>query len=111
MISSGTLIFHIEILSPTTTIDAAGQQTTEWAVLAKTRANIIQQKGSRSVSAGEIWNSGQIIIVMRYRPGVNFRQRIRRLDTGEVFAITNVATDRKEGSITINATSIDQIDE
>lgn len=110
MISAGTLNYRVELLSPTVTVDDYGQQTTAWSTFASTRANLIQQKGNRSTIGGEAWDAGQMTVIIRYRSGVNFRMRVRRLDTNEVYQITNVATDVKEGSITIQCVAMDLIE-
>lgn len=108
MIDSGRLTERIRILEATDGRNQYGEQTRVWdKVFCQTRCGIMKRSGRRVLMEGDVVESLSREIIIRWRPGVHFRQRIEFIDSGEVFAIQHIHPSRSDGSIIMQLTSID----
>lgn len=108
MIDSGRLTTRIRILEATDGRNEYGEQTRVWnKEFCKTRCGILKRSGRRLLMEGDVIESMSREIIIRWRPGINFRQRVEFIDSGEVFAIQHIHPSRTDGSITLQLTSID----
>ena len=108
MIDSGRLTERMRILEATDGRNQFGEQTRVWnKEFCKTRCGILKRSGSRALMEGDVVEAMSREIIIRWRPGIHFRQRIEFIDSREIFAIQHIYPSRSDGSITLQLSSIE----
>lgn len=110
MISSGQLTTKIEILSPSIIENDFGEEVVVWQdIFCATRCAVKKSSGKRAFVLGEVTDSGAREIILRYRPGITSKMRVRFVDDGSIFLIDGPPTaSRADGSITVKLIYIDE---
>lgn len=106
MIDAGRLDAFIEILEPVVTVDGYGTQKTEWPVFCATRCGEIKSSGRRALIEGAVAELVQKEIILRYRPGVTAKMRVRFVEDGSVYAIQKADSSRRSGQIRLQLSTI-----
>lgn len=106
MISAGTLNERVEILEPHTVTNDVGEQVTEYTLFCRTRVGDMTESGRRVLQQGAVMNPRQRTFIMRYRPGIHFRQRVRMVRSGETYVIEDVNESVSDGRIRLTVSSI-----
>lgn len=106
MIDAGRLDAFIEILEPVVTVDGYGTQKTEWPVFCATRCGEIKRSGRRALIEGAVAELVQKEIILRYRPGVTAKMRVRFVEDGSVYAIQQADSSRRNGQIRLQLSTI-----
>lgn len=106
MISAGLLREFIEILYPVVSENEYGEEVVSWETLVETRAQILKEGGSRALVEAAVQNPHTRTILIRYREGITFRQRVKFLSTGDIYVIENVEASKFDGSIRLNLSYI-----
>lgn len=107
MIESGSLNDRIRFVRPLIgTSEYGGRIVTGWNPVFDCWAKVTFNKGSRAISAGEVWLPHTISILMRYTPKVNERDRV--IWNEKTYMIDSLNVAKKDGSVTIIATCIDE---
>lgn len=80
---------RITIEAPVTSQSSLGEPVKSWQVIAEeVWAGVEQTGGSESVQASQLHAFGQYLVLLRYRPGITEKMRIR-LSSGERLAIAS----------------------
>ena len=109
MISAGMLTTPIEVLEPTIETTDYGEERAVWGkIFCKTRCSIARRTGRRVLALGEVTNSGEREIMMRYRKGIHQRQRIRFTKENTVYVIENITPSQRDGSISITLSLLNE---
>ena len=110
MISAGQLTTHIEILAPAVTTNDFGEEVATWnKVFCRTRCAIMKRSSRRSLILGEVADSASREILMRYRPGITSRMRVRFVSDGSVYLLDGMPTaSRNDGSMTLRLSYLDE---
>ena len=107
MIDSGSLTERIKFLEPETSKGKYGSRVIDnWNPVYVCWANVKYNKGTRAISAGEVWLPNTIAILVRYTSKINERQRI--LWDSKIYRIDSFNSSKKTGSTTIVATRVDE---
>lgn len=106
MIPSGVLNEIVTIMQPLTKRGRLGQQEVEYEEIAECHAAVKFQKGTAALNVAEAWMQQQIVVTMRLNSVINEKCRLRWLNRLYDFDSFNV--DRRAGTITIVATSVDE---
>lgn len=106
MIDAGRLDTFIEILEPVVKVDSYGTQVTEWPVFCSTRCGEIKRSGRRALIEGAVAELVQKEIILRYRPGVTAKMRVRFIEDGSVYAIQQVDNSHRNGQIRLQLSTI-----
>lgn len=109
MISAGMLTTPIEVLEPTVQVSDYGEERALWDdVFCRTRCAIQRRAGKRAEVLGEVSESASRDIIIRYREGIHFRQRIRFPRENTTYLIQNITPSRSDGSITLSLTLLNE---
>ncbi len=109
MISAGMLTTPIEVLEPTVEVTEYGEERALWKdVFCRTRCSILRRTGKRAEVLGEVSESASREIIIRYREGIHFRQRIRFPRESTTYFIQNITPSRSDGSITLSLSLINE---
>lgn len=106
MIDAGRLDTFIEILEPVVKVDGYGTQVTEWPIFCSTRCGEIKRSGRRALIEGAVAELVQKEIILRYRPGVTAKMRVRFIEDGSVYAIQQLDSSRRNGHIRLHLSTI-----
>ena len=86
-----------------------GEERALWKdVFCRTRCSILRRTGKRAEVLGEVSESASRDIIIRYREGIHFRQRIRFPRENTTYLIQNITPSRSDGSITISLTLLNE---
>lgn len=110
MISAGQLTTRIEILSPRMVTNDFGEEVAVWdQVFCRTRCSILKRSSRRALILGEVADSGSREIIMRYRPGITSRMRVRFVSDGSVYMLDGLPTpSRADGSMILRLSYLDE---
>ena len=109
MISAGMLTTPIEVLEPTVEVTEYGEERALWKdVFCRTRCSILRRTGKRVEVLGEVSERASRDIIIRYRDGIHFRQRIRFPRENTTYFIQNITPSRSDGSITLSLTLLNE---
>ena len=109
MISAGQLTTAIEVLEPTIEVSKYGEERVKWGnVFCSTRCRIMRRTGKRALMLGEVAEGATREIVMRWRPGIHFRQRVRFTDENTIYLIDSCTPSRRDGSITMQLSLLNE---
>lgn len=109
MISAGMLTTPIEVLEPSVQVSDYGEERALWKdVFCRTRCSILRRTGKRAEVLGEVSESASREIIIRYREGIHFRQRIRFPRESTTYFIQNITPSRSDGSITLSLSLINE---
>lgn len=106
MISAGTLTERVDILTPEVSRGSMNEQVVEYKKTTTVWAGVIYQRGARALSAGESWMNNSIVVTMRYMSVVT--DRCRLVWDGKTYRIDSCNRSKKDGSITITASVLDE---
>lgn len=106
MIDAGRLDTFIEILEPVMKVDEYGTQVTEWPIFCSTRCGEIKRSGRRALIEGVVTELVQKEIILRYRPGVTAKMRVRFVEDGSVYAIQQADSSHRNGHIRLQLSTI-----
>jgi SPP1 family predicted phage head-tail adaptor len=106
MITAGKLSERIKILSPTVQRAESGEQLIEYQEVKTIWANVVFQRGSQALSAGEVYMNRSIVVTIRNNSLITDRCRIQW--DGKIYAIESLNRSVHDGSITITATVVDE---
>lgn len=110
MISAGQLTTKIEILAPRIITSDFGEETIVWDdVVCSTRCAILKRSGRRAMAIAEVADSGTREIIMRYRPGITSKMRVRFISDNTVFMLDGMPeASRRDGSMTLKLIYLDE---
>ena len=109
MISAGLLTTAIEVLEPTIEVSEYGEERAKWDnVFCATRCHVVRRSGRRALILGEVSEGATREIIMRWRPGIHFRQRVRFPDEGTTYLIDSCTPSRRDGSITMHLSLLNE---
>ena len=106
MITAGKLTERVGILLPSVTRSETGEQLTEYDEVCKVWANVIFQRGSQALAAGEVSLNRSVVITMRNNRVVTDRCRLKW--DGKTYLIESMNRSGHDGSITIVASVVDE---
>lgn len=106
MITAGKLTERVGILLPSVTRSETGEQLTEYDEVCKVWANVIFQRGSQALAAGEVFLNRSVVITMRNNRVVTDRCRLKW--DGKTYLIESMNRSGHDGSITIVASVVDE---
>ena len=109
MISAGQLTTAIEVLEPTIEVSEYGAERVTWNnIFCATRCHVLRRAGKRALVLGEVAEGATREIILRWRPGIHFRQRIRFPDENTIYMIESCTPSRRDGSITLQLTLLNE---
>ena len=100
---AGALTTPIEVLRNDAVPDALGYIPDEWKVVAKRRAYVVSQRGSKALNSGAVWYPTARVVKVRKPLDIDESCRIR-ID-GVMYEIINLDRLAKD-SITINCEQV-----
>nr|DAJ47721.1 MAG TPA: Putative head tail adaptor [Caudoviricetes sp.] len=107
MIDSGSLNDRIRFMEAVVGKGSYGDRViTGWNPVYSCWAKVTYNKGNRAISAGEVWLPNTISVLLRYNSKVNERHRV--VWDGKTYRIDSLNASKKDGSITIVATRVDE---
>lgn len=106
MISAGKMADRVSILVPRTIQGKFGEQVTEWDNVRTVWANVVFQRGVHALTAGEGWLTGSVTVTMRDNNTINERCRLKW--DGKTYMIESFNRSKRDGSITIVASKVDE---
>lgn len=106
MLRAGSLNERIGILVPAVNRGEFGEQEVIFIKKKTVWAGVTFQRGAKALTAGEVWMSGSISVMMRNNPLVNDRCRLEW--DGKIYAIESFNRSKVDGSISIVCNVIDE---
>ena len=106
MITAGKLSERVDILVPEVTGGESGEQITEFAESKTVWANVLFQRGTKALVAGDVYLNRSVVITMRNNSLITERCRIRW--DGKTYVIESLNRSGHDGSITISASVIEE---
>lgn len=106
MLRAGSLSERVDILVPFVERGALNNQNVVYVKSKTVWADVIYQKGAQALSAGEVWLTRVVSVMMRNNDIVNDRCRLGW--DGKTYVIESFNRSKKDGSIAIVASMIDE---
>nr|DAE93793.1 MAG TPA: head tail joining protein [Caudoviricetes sp.] len=106
MLRAGNLTERVNILVPIVERDKFNYQNAVYVNKKTVWANITYQKGAQALTAGEVWMTKSVSVMMRNNDIVNDRCRLGW--DGKTYRIESFNRSKADGSIAIVASVIDE---
>lgn len=106
MLTAGSLTERVDIMVPIVTRGDMGEQVVEFTKKATVWAAVHFQRGANVLTMGESWLSRTVSVTMRNNSIIHDRCRLSWDD--KTYAIDSLNRSRRDGSITIVASVLDE---
>lgn len=94
---AGMLTEMLERYAPTTETNDYGSERVQWISKGTLRAELVKRSGRLSNEAGELFSDYSAEFRVRYGHDIREGDRVRHLDSGVLYYVTNVMPFRKRG--------------
>lgn len=107
MISASMLTDRVSVLMPVIDRDNPfGAQSPVYNCVAELWASVKFAKGRRALDSGEVWQQNTVVVTVRWNNIIQDHSHIGW--DGKEYQIDSINRDRRDGSITMTCTRIDQ---
>lgn len=94
---AGLLTEMLEWYLPSTVTNDYGSEQVQWKLKGTIRAELVKRSGRLSNEAGELFSDYSAEFRVRYGHGIKEGDRVRHLDSGVLYYVTNVMPHRRRG--------------
>ena len=104
---AGRLRYRVELLRPSTTVNAYGEQVTTWEAVGSVRAERVRLTGSRRDEAAEMWSDYAASYNIRDAHRVEEQWRVREAG-GCLMSVAAIIPNKERGYITLQCVRVNE---